>query len=343
MKSTRRVCVFLLLSLSCFAENCRGANREFPSRSAPSNFGQKQQIAQDAEPMIVRFESVAASIEERLAKFERELGQISSRLEGLDGKIDKMNDKLSAEPLNAQPSADHRVQLILWDEKISELDRKISELANQSDKHFVGAKNEPLHLKICDNTLIDIEVVSQQFNDSFKSFSEQLQRSVSRIDNLAGHLHDRLVENENNTESRLVDGSLDVERNERRVDDHTSLINGILSMVREKLKQQKEEEDDFSQITDSGSSTGNWASVEHVRPVRRNATSLPTRKGGLSFPHAKNKPAKPNATSFTGDSLGPQDIRVSKHFVPLFVLVNVMLDEIFVKCFSASRTTSCPL
>lgn len=321
MKSTRSVFVFLL-TLSGFVENCRGADREFPPRGAPrkSNFGQQQQIAQDLERVVVRFEVAAAGLEEKLARLGRELGNVFSRLDDLDGKVESIRDKLFNDPPNADPSA----HLISFDEKISELDRKISKLTNQSDKHFVDTKSESLHLKICDNALAGIEVVAQHFNDSFKSLSEQLQQNIAESVRRLDHLHDRLVENENKTRSRFDEGSLNIQKNERFIDDHTSVINGILSVVRERLKHQPEEEEEASDS--GGSSTDIAASFQNFKPVRK--TSVAARTGGLS---SKNKPAKLNTTSFTTDSLDPRDIRVSKQFVTLFVLPNEMLDEIFVK------------
>jgi hypothetical protein len=70
------------------------------------------------------------------------------------------------------------------------------------------------------------------------------------------HFHVRLAENENKTGSRFDESSLNIQRNESRIDDHKSVIRGILSVVMDRLKHpQREEELSGWQLNNSESSS----------------------------------------------------------------------------------------
>jgi hypothetical protein len=276
-------------------------------------------VSRDQQTTL-RLETVAGRIEEKLEKFDEKISSIFKRLEDLDDKISKVNDKLFNEKLSDEAATlPINAQLVLWDEKISELDRKLSQLINQTDeRRFYDAKrdNEPLQFKLPENVQpLELEIISQQMKETFENFGEKIQRNLSengeKLDQLRRYLQlifDETAKKKNST--RPDDLLMQIQRKERRIAEHTSLINEILTMVRDRLK--SEEEDDMKKIS-GGSLTKMVSSFENMKSstlAQRNKTTLPSRKGGIIFPNVKNKPAKIN-TAFTSDAFDIKDFKVS--------------------------------
>jgi hypothetical protein len=231
-----------------------------------------------------------------------------------------VNDKLLNENIRDKTTLLINASLILLEEKISDVDHKISKLINQSDKQFDDfeseTKDQPLHIKLIDSTRsADIEIISRQLKDSLESFGEKFTQNISKngekLEYLKRYLQIVFEQNVNKTISRPDELFMQIQRKERRDTDFSSMINEILSMVKEKLRSEEEKiPDSTGSLTDIISSFENMKSSTVTQ--KNKTTSSSSRKDGLIFPKVKNKPAKLNTSTFVSEYFGNKDIRVSK-------------------------------
>lgn len=306
MKLTR---VLTILISSCVLV-CECDQQELPSRvsSRKSRLERSGPIkapqeASDQDVLLLKL----VAIEEMI---ERSAGQnlnILSRLEELDGKIDKINEQLFIEEITDQSTLSVIARLVLCDKKIDEIDHKISRLINQNDE----LSDRPLHVTLSEApTSIDAEIVAEQLKESIAIFEGKILQNLSEnSENLKRYLQAIFDENVNKNNSR-DDSTMQIQRKERRIEGNTGLMNEILSMVKERLK--SDEEDDLKKISETVSSLTDMASnFEHMKTTtatKKNKTTPGSRH--IIFPHIRNKPSKLN-TSFVSEAFGNKDIRVS--------------------------------
>lgn len=309
MKLTRILTIFIS---SCVLV-CDCDQQEFPSRgsSRKSRLERSGPIKapQDASVQDVLLLKLVA-IEEMI---ERSAGQnlnILSRLEELDGKIDKINEQLFIDEITDQSKLSVVARLVLCDKKIDEIDHKISRLINQS----VELSDRPLHVTLSEALpSIDAGIVAEQLKESIAIFEgkilENLSENAEKLEYLKRYLQAIFDENVNKNNSR-DDSTMQIQRKERRIEGNTGLMNEILSMVKERLK--SDEEDDLKKISETVRSLTDMVSnFEHMKTTttfKKNKTTPGSRH--IIFPHIRNKPSKLN-TTFMSEAFGNKDIRVS--------------------------------
>lgn len=303
---------------------------EFASRGSvrQKNFGRS--VKESNEPKIVsddlktasRLEIIVERIEEKIEqiqKFESNFVKIVSRLEVLQKKLDKIDEDLFSEKITDEANVSISTRLVFW---FSELDRKIDQLMNQKDKTFDDSNpqttDQPLHLELSQSLRpLDVEIVAEQLRESLASFGEKVQQNFSKTGEKLEHLRRYLqFIFEANIEKNISssDGILmQIQRKERRISDHSVLINKILSMVKEKLASEGDDDDEPAQKSSS------WpdmvSTFENMRSSQSNLTqkkktTLTSRKHKVIFPNVKFKPLKLN-TSFISESLDSKNIKVS--------------------------------
>lgn len=317
MKLTE-ILVVVISSCCVFVRMTKCTEREFPSRGPVrrSNFersGSAQKAAdifRDQETEY-RLEAIFDRIEEKLEKFENfeeKIVNILTRLERLEEKIDKIDDKLFNEKISDEAKLSISTRLVFW---FSEFDRKIDKLIiNQHDKTFDDSKSQAtdqaLHLELTENVRpLDIETVAQQLKESLESFGEKVQQNFSengeKLEYLKRYLQVMFEENVNKNNSSSDQILMQIHRKERRISDHSVLIKEILSMVKERLASEEDDDGDRSSfLPDMVSTFENMRSPNLTTPKTK--TTLTSRKRKVIFPNVKYKPLKLN-TSFISESL----------------------------------------
>jgi hypothetical protein len=203
-------------------------------------------------------------------------------------------------------------QLILWTEKISELDRKLSQLINQNDERFYdeksGPDNEPPRLP--ENK--QVEVIFRELKEALEGCSnkraQNLTKNGMKLEQIRLNLQTIFSEAATKNSTRADD--LPVHRKERRFVENTNLINEILTMVKNRMRLREDSARNISEAP--GSMTSMVSSFENMKSstvLRRIKTTLPPRKDRIIFPNVKNKPSKIN-TTFTSESFDIKEIKV---------------------------------
>lgn len=297
--------ILMVLFSSCVLVKLGGCtDRRSPRRSQPDKDVPQVQTAQITrdQQAASRLETVVLAKLEKIEKFEETTVGI---LEGLIEKLDRVHDKLLNDLLNCEAAKSMNDKLTSFGDKISDLNNKINQLINQGDK-ISGVKND---FKVTNGTkLNDTENMNQQLKDSLQSFGEKIHQNGEKLDYLSGFFLDLNVNKEQDEDF------MQIPRKERRISDHQKLINKILSVVKNRLGQKRE--DDTGKTTESsGSLTDIVSSFENMKSttsVQKNKTTSSSRKGGLIFPNVRNKPSKINTTTFASEYFGNKDIRVSR-------------------------------
>lgn len=294
MKSLQNLMV-LLTSLCVFIKACECDQLTIQRRNAK----------------VLRDQQTASRLDENILRIDERLEKMSTILAGLDDKISKINDKLFNEKHGDEAELPINVRHVLWEEKISELNRKLSQLINQSDERFYDAKsgtdNGPVRVRLPENAKpLELEIISQQMKDSLEKINQNFSE---KLDKLSRCLQTNFDETAKKNLSRPDEILMQIQRKERRIADHTSLINEILTT----LKNQLRSEEEVDTKTNRGSLTKMVSSFENMKSstlTQRNKTTSYSRKGGIIFPNVKNKPAKIN-TTFTTESFDIKDFKVS--------------------------------
>lgn len=307
-------CVFVRIS----------GEKEFAPQSLTRSYfdsnGSKQKapgISRDQET-FARLESIVLRIEEKLEKFDEKIVNILQRLEDLDEKVDGIDYKLFNNDASSS-SLSINTRLHLWQQKINELDHKIDKLINPDDKKLDDSSHhtidQPMHLKLIEDVLpLDLALIALQTKESVESVGVKIQQNLfengKKLEYLQRYLHGIFDENINKNISRTDEVLTQIRRKERRISNHSSLITDIVSMVRDRLKSEEEEDDtlklaEVGSLTDILSNFENMTSPNVTQKIKTSASA--TRKGGLIFPNIKNKPSKLN-TSFVSDA---KDSKVS--------------------------------
>lgn len=248
---------------------------------------------------------IALELQEILENVEKFNERIVNILAVLDGKIDRINDKLSG---------------------INELDHKINELINQNEKCLDDEKKFVAALEIIETPeTINLDAKVQKILDSLELFEDKVQHNFSengkKLDDITKTIFEKHL-NKNLTTMQIQRN----QRKEHRIAGEKNLINHILSMVRKKLKNENGE---LKNLTGTVSSmTDIFSSFESMKPLAsepKNKTSPKSR--GITFPSVKNKPAKLN-TTFMSDAFGIRDIRVSYYVLNAEVKI-ILFDRNF--------------
>ena len=314
-KSTMRLSLWAVLSAQCFfvgMNECKQITRSTKTLQSQEPHSRFEEIILKVEAKLENFESKLESFQAEFEKFDAKLEAVLEYLENFDEKI---NDKSLDEKLSDASLTINR-QLVLWNGKISELDRKLSRLINQSDEHFYDIKrglyNEPLPETSQMEFQNLLEELKEAFESSSNKKSQNIAENVVKIDQFKRFLQTIFGEAAIKNITRSNDFLMQIQRRERKATQNISLINEILTMVKNRLKS-KEEEIDVKNISESaGSLTSMVSSFENMKSStlsQRNKTTLPPRKDRIIFPNVKNKPATIN-TTFTSESSDPKGFRV---------------------------------
>lgn len=318
----------VLVEISDCADRANLSHRTMRRSNFDKNAAQSQsaQITRDQQASL-RLATLNILIEEKLERIEKlqeNVVNILTHLEGLNDKILEV-DRLPNEEISFKTTQSINAKLSSMEKMFGDFDRKISKLINQSDKHFDNVRSEaldqslPLIFPLPDNARFsDIDIISQHLKDSLENIGDKIQKNLvensDKLEYLKRYLEIIFEQNANKniSISRVEQLSPQVPRKQRKVADHTKLINEILRMVRERLR--FEDDDDSRNASDSmGSLTETVSSFENMKspmPIQKNKSSrLSARK--VIFPNIKNKPAKINTTSFVSEAFGNKDIRVS--------------------------------
>lgn len=321
MKIANILVVLVLLFIFVEVFECAGREQVIVKRRSAKSL-------QDQETST-RLETIALETNNQLKELNDKITKITTHLVGLDDKISKINDNAFYEKHNN----DVALPITLLDEKTNELDRKLSQLINQTDKCFYDTKNSsdngPIHLTLPENAQpYDLEIISQELKETFRNFGDVVKQIVSengaKFDQISRHLRLITEEIKKKNYSGTDEVFMQIERKERRISDHTSLINEILSMVKNRLE--LKEEDDEKNMSELVSSLTNMvSSYENMKSsalVQNNKTTL--RKDGIIFPNVKNKPAKIN-TTFTSEAFDIKDFKVG--------LISCVWRPLMIQCF----------
>lgn len=301
----------VLISFCVFVELCECVDRTIPTRSV----SRKRRVHERNERQIrlppAPLDIVAVTLQEKLDRVEKFNERTVNVLAVLDGKIDKINDKLLSEKINGDETSSINARLIAWENKINELDHKLSTLINQNEKR------EPLLLTITENDEPStLENMIGEMKKSLSLIEEKVERGLAQNSAKLEDVKQTIFEQRSNA-SEPDEFSMQMQRNqrkERRIAGKQNLINEILSVVKKKLK--SDDEDDQTELPNNGSLTDMVSGFENMKasaalsPEEKNKASGNSTSRGITFPNVKNKPAKFNTTQMT-ETFGNKDIRVS--------------------------------
>lgn len=280
-------CAIVRIS-DCVEFSRRASRRSLVDRNSPQLQSADKQTSSLIEGKLARIE-----------KFDEKLANILARLDALDVKIDKVNDKLFNERISDQESLSINARLILQEKKLCEVDHKISRLINQTDKSDV-LSDQLSELKLSGNVrTVDAD---QQLQEALEGIELGLSENGVKLEYVKRFLEIAFEPIVNKNVSRSDELLMQIQRKERRVANHSTLFNEVLSMVKERLPSER---DDEGSTTDTVENTNSSILIQKTKTTRRNR---------LIFPNIKNKPPKIN-TSFVSDFHGARDtkgIKVSR-------------------------------
>jgi hypothetical protein len=310
--------LFLLFS-SCVLVRClESVSRRVPRKSSLDRNAPQPQAAQISldQQVLSKLESVLHSMEEKINKISLKLDKIESKMDRNSENVNLFTEKISDKAILAINNS-----VFVWEEKVNDLDNKISKLIiNQNANKKFDESCEPLHLKLSENDCQpDIDAISQ-LKDSVEILGDKIEQNVfennEKLEYLARSFESVFEELINKNKTQQLDKAcMQIPRKERQAEENSGLINEILSMVKERLISEGEE--DVKKISDSlGSMTdkfvSNFENMKSPAVSQKNKTTLASRKGGLIFPNVRNKPAKMNTSTFTSESYGTKDLKVSQ-------------------------------
>lgn len=276
----------------------------------------------------VPLELIALTLQEELDRVEKFNEKIMNILSVLDGKINKINDKLFSEKISEEMSSIND-RLVSWEKKINELDEKLNTLINQNEKCLDDDKKcearveQPLLLKITDSEQSgNLEIIVQEIKDSLKEFENSVQRNLSENGEKLDHIKRAIFEQQHlhKNSSDADQFAMQIQSNqrkERRIAGKANLVNEILSMVKKQLhagdegESKKQKSEYVSSLTDMIANFENMKSTVAVVDVKNKTATNSSTSRGITFPNVKNKPAKINTTLFVSEAFGNKDIRVS--------------------------------
>lgn len=320
------------LTFCMFVSTSVGVEQIFPSRDAQRVTNNDKNSSRLKSPrslpeanVLTKLESIATVLQEKIEKFQKFEERIERVLKSLDDKLVKVDAKLLnyEKLLNATKNDEiTSARLASFETKINNFDSKLDNLIHHFDKPDAGPQHFVLNKNSGSN---DFELVSQQIKDSLESFGEKIRRNLSengeKLEYLKSYLHVVFDQNENKNMniSHTDELQKQTQRRERRISGtmiNDGLINEILSMVKDRLKTQ--EEDDAKKIAETTSSfTDIISSFERMKATtaaQKNISIITStlRRDRLIFPNAKNKPAKLNNT-FISNSTVIKDFKVGEH------------------------------
>lgn len=312
--------VLVVVFLSCVLLEI-SAEKEIPSRAVNRSQTKGNRSTKNSPEISrdhSRLDSIILKLEDKLETFDDKIMNILLRLEDLDEKINGIDDNLFRENANdaASPSLSINTRLHLWEQKITAVDHKIDQLINQSDKKLDDSSHhtidQPLKVKLIEDVLpLDLAIIALQTKEAVEMIGEKIQQNLSengeKLENLKRYLH--VIFDENKNISQTDEILMQIRRKERRIANYSSLITDILSMVRERLKSEKEDDtvklvETVGSLTDILSNFENLTSPNTTQKIKASAA---VRKDGLIFPNIKNKPSK-LSTSFVSEA---KDAKVS--------------------------------